>query len=388
MSLIDDLNPLARAAPESGIVAVVNHARLRDDLIPLWVGEGDRPTPDFIADPAIRSLQAGNTFYTWQRGIPPLRAALAAYYDRHFGGTHVPENFYVTGSGMQAIKLSLEAVCPPGSEVVYTAPAWPNISAAVEISGSRAVPVHLDYGASGWSLDPDRLAEAITPATRVLFINTPSNPTGWVASEAELAAMLDLARRHGLWIVADEIYSRFYYKGDRAPSFIDLMADDDRILFVNTFSKNWSMTGWRMGWVRAPVELGQVFENLIQYSTSGVPHFLQDGAVAAVNEGDAYVEEQKRRAVAARDILSDALLATGKVRLVPPAGSFYLFFAIEGLEDTHAAALRLVDETGVGLAPGTAFGPGGENYFRACFLRRADQVEEAATRLSRYLAKL
>jgi len=388
MSLIDEISPLARDAPESGIVAVVNHARLRDDLIPLWVGEGDLPTPDFISNAAIRSLQAGNTFYTWQRGIPPLRAALADYHSRHFGGLHVPENFYVTGSGMQAIKLSIEAICPPGGDVVYTTPAWPNISAALGIAGAGAVPVRLDYGAAGWSLDVRRLAEAITPATRALFINTPSNPTGWVASETDIRAILELARRHGLWIIADEIYSRFYYHGARAPSFLDVMEDDDRIVFVNTFSKNWSMTGWRMGWLRAPTALGQVFENLIQYSTSGVPQFLQDGAVAALNEGDAYVEEQKRRAVAARDILAQALLATDRVRLVPPAGSFYLFFSIEGLEDTQAAALRLVDETGVGLAPGTAFGLGGEAFFRACFLRRADQVEDAARRLTRYLTEL
>ncbi len=387
MSFIDHISPLARQAPESGIVAVVNHGRQKENLIPLWVGEGDLPTPEFITRPTIRSLEAGNTFYTWQRGIPPLREALADYHIRHFGGRHEPENFYVTGSGMQAIKLAVEAICPPGSDIVYASPSWPNISAAAEISGLRAVAVKMRFGEAGWSLDLQRLADAITPQTRALFINTPSNPTGWVASEADLRTILDLARRHGIWIIADEIYSRFYYSGHRAPSFLDIMDDSDRILFVNTFSKNWSMTGWRVGWVRAPSELGQVFENLIQYSTSGVAHFMQEGAVAALNEGDPYVEQQKERAADARGVLCQALLATNRVRLVPPEGSFYAFFAIDGLEDTRSAAIRLVDETGVGLAPGSGFGPGGESYFRACFLRRLDQVEDAAGRLAEFLLK-
>ncbi len=388
MSFIDQISPLARGAPESGIIAVVNHGRQVENLIPLWVGEGDLPTPEFIARPTIRSLEAGETFYTWQRGIPPLRQALADYYVRHFGGRHDPENFYVTGSGMQAIKLAVEALCPPGSDILYASPSWPNISAAAEISGLHAVAVNMQFTDTGWSLDLQRLADAITPRTRALFINTPSNPTGWVASEADLRTILDLARRHGLWIIADEIYSRFCYSGHRAPSFLDIMDDDDRILFVNTFSKNWSMTGWRVGWVRAPAELGQVFENLIQYSTSGVAHFMQQGAVAALNEGDSYVEQQKQRAFDARQALCQALLATDRVRLVPPDGSFYAFFAIDGMDDTRSAAMRLVDETGVGLAPGSGFGPGGESFFRACFLRRLDQVEDAAARLADFVRNI
>ena len=387
MSFIDHISPLARQAPESGIITVVNHSRQKENLIPFWVGEGDLPTPEFIARPTIRSLEAGNTFYTWQRGIPPLREALADYHVRHFGGRHEPENFFVTGSGMQAIKLAVETLCPPGSDIVYASPSWPNISAAAEISGLRAVPVILQFGEAGWSLDLQRLADAITPKTRALFINTPSNPTGWVASEGDLRTILKLARRHGIWIIADEIYSRFYYPGRRAPSFLDVMEEDDRILFVNTFSKNWSMTGWRVGWMRAPAEFGKVFENLIQYSTSGVAHFMQEGAVAALNEGDPYVELQKQWAADARGVLCQALLATNRVRLVPPEGSFYAFFAIDGLEDTREAAIRLVDETGVGLAPGSGFGPGAETYFRACFLRRLDQVEDAAGRLTEFLLK-
>ncbi|MDN2565873.1 pyridoxal phosphate-dependent aminotransferase [Aquibium sp. A9E412] len=383
--LLAALRAEARAAPESGIVAVVNHARGRDGLIPLWVGEGDSPTPAFIVRAASRALEAGETFYTWQRGVPELRRALADYHARHFGRPFVPERFIVTGGGMQAIRLALEAVAGAGDEIVYLSPAWPNFPAAFAIAGGRPVAVGLERGAAGWRLDPDRLAAAITPRTRALFVNTPSNPTGWTADRATLAAILTLARRHGLWIIADEIYSRFVYDAPRAASFHDIADDDDRILHVNSFSKNWAMTGWRVGWLEVHPALQQVFENLVQYATSGVAAFMQRGAVAALDEGDGFVDAQVARAGEGRDRVCAILQATGRVRLAPPAGAFYLFFSIDGVADTRAAALRIVDETGVGLAPGTAFGPGGEACFRLCFNRRIDQLEAAAHRLAAWL---
>ncbi|MEM9106414.1 MAG: aminotransferase class I/II-fold pyridoxal phosphate-dependent enzyme, partial [Pseudomonadota bacterium] len=166
MALFDELGPQAQSLPESKIVAVVNHARERDDVIKLWVGEGDLPTPDFICDAAVQSLRDGETFYTYQRGIPPLREALAAYHERHFGGPQDPETFFVTGSGMQAIKLAIEAVCTAGDEVVFLSPSWPNITAALTIFGVKPVPVLLECQPGGWTLDMERLAGAISPNTR------------------------------------------------------------------------------------------------------------------------------------------------------------------------------------------------------------------------------
>ncbi len=387
MSLTDHLRPEARNAPESGIVELMNFARGRDGLIPLWVGEGDLPTPSFIADATAASLAAGETFYTWQRGIPELRAALARYYGRHFGGAYRPEEFIACSSGMHAIQLALDAVAGPGDEVVYLSPAWPNFAAAAALAGARPVPVALDDTDNGWALDIGKLAASITPATKMLFVNTPSNPTGWVADRETLAAILALARERGLWVVADEIYSLFSYGAARAPSFLDVAGPEDRIIFVNSFSKNWSMTGWRVGWLKIHPDLQQVFENLVQYSSSGTPAFLQRGAVAALDHGDAFVAGQVERAARARAILCDRLAATGRVRLIPPAGAFYLFFAIEGVTETRAAAFRLIEEANVGLAPGAAFGAGGEGYFRLCFHRRLDQIEEAAERLGKWIER-
>ncbi|CDX59980.1 Aspartate aminotransferase [Mesorhizobium plurifarium] len=385
MTLIETLRAEARAAPESGIVAVINHGRLREGLIPLWAGEGDLPTPSFISDAAAKGLADGETFYTWQKGIPALRQALARYYARHFGKTFAEEEFIVTGSGMHAIQLAIDAIAGSGDEVIYLSPAWPNFAAAAGVAGAVPVPVTLDQSGNGWSCDVDKIASAITPRTKLLFINTPSNPTGWTADKETLQAILDLARRKGLWIIADEIYSLFHYGHGRAPSFLDVATPEDRILFVNSFSKNWAMTGWRVGWIKTHPALQQVFENLIQYSTSGVAQFMQRGAVAALDEGDGFIAEQVERAHAARDLVCGILGETGKARFTVPQGAFYLFFRVDGLTDARKAAFDIVDNANVGLAPGTAFGPGGEAFLRLCFHRRLDQLEEAAHRLAKWM---
>jgi aspartate/methionine/tyrosine aminotransferase len=387
VSILNSLSPRALAAPESGIVEVVNYARGRDGLLPLWAGEGDLPTPDFINRAAMASLAAGETFYTWQRGIPELRQALCDYYLRHFGVSLPMEHFYVTGSGMQAIQLAVQAITSPGDEMIYLTPAWPNISAALEISGARSVGVPLRFENSKWTIDIERLEAAITPRTKGIFVNTPSNPTGWTATHQDLAALLGLARKNGVWIMADEIYALYYYAGGRAPSFLDIKEADDRIIFVNSFSKNWSMTGWRVGWIVAPPETGQVMENLVQYSTSGVAQFMQKGAVTALNEGDDFVRSNIEKATRSRDILCDALIATNRVETLMPDGAIYAFLKVDGITDSRQAALDIVDKTGVGLAPGTAFGPGGEAFLRACFLRDPAQVADAAQRLCDYILK-
>lgn len=389
MSLLSSLSPRALAAPESGIVEVITYARGRDGLIPLWAGEGDLPSPAFINEAASAALLGGETFYTWQRGIPELREALSRYYARHFAVQLSSDHFYVTGSGMHAIMLAVQALTNPGDELIYLSPAWPNIVSAVEISGAKAVPLTLDFVEGGWSLDLGKLEQLISPRTRALFINTPSNPTGWTATKEDLAAILALARRHGLWIIADEIYALYYYGSQsRAPSFMDLMEDGDKIIFANSFSKNWSMTGWRVGWLVAPPEIGQVIENLIQYSNSGVAQFLQRGCVVALDQGDEFVQENIERAKTSRDILCDTLIATNRVETLKPHGALYAFLKVDGVSDSRATALDIVDKARVALAPGSAFGPGGELFLRACFLRNPTQVREAASRLADYVVSL
>jgi aspartate/methionine/tyrosine aminotransferase len=388
------LRPEAENAPASGIVEVMSYGRGREGLIPLWVGEGDLNTPDFICEAATRALAAGETFYTWQRGIPPLREALAAYNERLYGAPHDPDRFYVTAGGMHAAQIAIRIICGPGDEVLIPTPAWPNFAGAIGVAGALPVSVPMVCGTDGWSLDWDRLTAAITPRTRAIVVNSPANPTGWTATPADIGRLLDFARAHRLWIIADEIYGRFVYDerlmmpGRRTPSFKDAMTPADRVMFVQTFSKNWAMTGWRVGWLEAPPVLGPIIENLVQYSTSGVAGFLQHGAAAALNEGEGFVADQIARARRGRDIVCDGLKATGLVDLPSPAGAFYAFLRVHGRPDTRQLAIDLVEHANVGLAPGSAFGEGGGAHLRLCFARQAADLEAAVARLQPALTAL
>lgn len=386
--LFDGLSASAKSLPESGIVEVMNYGRRREGTVALWAGEGDLPTSDFISDAAARSLKSGETFYTWQRGIPELREQLALYHQRLYGVPADPERYFVCGSGMQAIQIAFAMTMGSGDEVIIPSPTWPNAAAAALVIGAKPVFIEMDFGDAGFSLDISKIEKLINSRTRAIFLNTPSNPSGWVATPDDLKNVLALARRHALWIVADEIYARFYWKGgERSPSFRDVMDPEDRIIFVNTFSKNWAMTGWRIGWIEAHPSLGQVIENLIQYSTSGVAVFMQRAGIAALDKGETFVKHMIERSRKGRDITVKVLGKSNRIRLAPPDGAFYAFFSVEGERDSRALAMKLIDEAGVGLAPGTAFGPGAEPFLRLCFARSPESVELVVNRIADWLKR-
>lgn len=390
--VLASLRPEALTAPESGIVEVFNYGRTRPGLIPLWAGEGHQATPRFISEAAARSLEAGETFYTYQSGIPELRESIAGYVSRLYGKSLPSGRFHATIGGMHALQMAVRLTVGQGDEVLVPTPAWPNFVGALVVAGATPVevPMTLDpaKAAGGWFLDLDRLAAAVTPRTRAIVVNSPANPTGWTATRAELMSILALARRHGLWIIADEIYGRFVFDGQAlAPSFHDIMDERDRLLFVQTFSKNWAMTGWRLGWLECPAELGQTVENLVQYSSSGVATFIQRAGVAAIEQGEDFVASQLGDVARNRDIVCDGLGAVPGVAFARPAGAFYLFFSVAGERDTRRLALRLVDEANVGLAPGSAFGAGGADYLRLCFARKGADLTEAARRIATVLMR-
>jgi aspartate/methionine/tyrosine aminotransferase len=342
----------------------MSYGRGRPGLIPLWVGEGHLTTPAFIADALQASLAAGETFYTWQRGIPELRAALATYDERLYGRASDPERFYVTMGGMHAMQIAVRLVAGAGDEVIVPTPAWPNFVGALTVAGATPVCLPMTHSEGGWTLDLDRLAAAIGPRTRAIVVNTPSNPTGWTASRDDLAAILTVARRHGLWIIADEIYGRFVHDpalavNGRAASFKDVMAAEDRVLFVQTFSKNWAMTGWRMGWIEAPPALGQAIENLIQYSSSGTATFVQRAGVAALEAGENFVAEGIAAARQGREIVCRALGAIDGVTLAPPTGR--VLRLLQGAGRRRLLRPRKADHRRgeCGLGPGRGLRPRG-----------------------------
>lgn len=371
--------------PENGIVEVAKAGWNKPDLIPLWFGESDLASPAVADEAAIASLRAGETRYAPTRGIPQVRQTIADYESRLHGNPIGAERITVTAGGMQAIMLAMQALIDPGDEVLIIHPLWPNAVAAVQVMGGIARPFPLEFR-GGWQLDMDRLMDACGPRTRAIYVNSPNNPTGWVMSRPEIDALLDFARRRGLWILSDEVYGRICYDFDLAPSFLDVAEPEDRVMVFNTHSKSWAMTGWRLGWLTAPSSLAQVFENLTQFSTTGVPTFLHTAAGTAVSQGEPQVAKMVGLCREGEAIVSQALNALPNVDYAPPTGAFYAFFSVEGEADSRSLAFGLLDRARVGLAPGSAFGPGGEGYLRLCFASSADRLTEAMRRLTKALS--
>jgi len=378
-----DIRPSIEALPHSLIGVAANYGRGRDGLIPLWFGEGDVPTPGFIMDAAAQAMRDGHVFYTWQRGLPELRDALAAYHQRTYGVPVDVERITVTSSGMTAIALSMQSLIDPGDEVVVASPVWPNVFASVQIMGGvvRQVPLTLGDQGQGWTLDLDRLFDACGPRTRMIFINSPCNPTGWTMGRDDMRRVMEFARARGLWVMADEVYSRLVYEGDRAPSFLDVSEPEDRLLVINSFSKNWAMTGWRLGWVVAPVGLGPIYEKMVQFNYSGVAGFIQKAGLAALEHGEPFIAETVERCRRGRDIVCSVLEGLPRVRVQRPDAAFYAFFSVEGADSSLDLAKRIIDEANVGLAPGAAFGDGGEGYLRLCFASSPEALTQAMERL-------
>jgi aspartate/methionine/tyrosine aminotransferase len=387
MNLISKLTPPAQIEPDSGIVRVAMHGFTKPGIIPFWSGEGNLPTPEKFSNAAVASLAKGETFYTFQRGIPELRESLVRYHARHFGREFDVGNFCVTGGGMQAIQTAIQVIAADGDEVVIPTPAWPNYAGPLRIQGTKPVEVPMTFENGKWALDLDRLFAAITPRTKAICLCSPSNPLGWVASKADLMAIRDQCRKSGIWILGDEVYSQFYYADGeaRAPSFLDVCDAEEQLILCNTFSKNWAMTGWRVGWIQTPKILGPVIERVIQYNTSGTAVFLQRGCMTALNEGDDFIKLQVAKARHNREIVISALSEIPQIRLSRPDGAFYAFFGIEGMTDSMATALRIIDEANVGFAPGIAFGAAGEGYLRMCYLKEEAKLQEGLERLTNWL---
>jgi aspartate aminotransferase len=351
-------------------------------VIALWYGEGDLPTPDFIGAAANAALKAGHTFYTYKAGLPELRGAIADYLTGLHARPTGAGRIVVSSSGMSALMLVTQALIDPRDNLVIVAPVWPNIAAAVSIMGGEPRLVALDpVPGGGWRLDVERLFAACDARTRGIFVNSPSNPTGWMISAAEIAALVAFARGRGLWLIADEVYSRIVYGNRPAPSFLDHALPEDRLIVVNSFSKNWAMTGWRLGWMVVPPDLLPIMEKLVEFNTSGSPTFLQHAAIVAIREGEPFITRFVARCRAARDVAIDGLQACRRVEVARPEGAFYAFLRVEGMTDSLAFAKEALLRTKVGLAPGSAFGPIGEGYLRLCFARDPQTVAEAVDRL-------
>ncbi|MBC7381158.1 MAG: pyridoxal phosphate-dependent aminotransferase, partial [Burkholderiaceae bacterium] len=293
---------------ESKIREVANAGMGRSDMLAFWFGESDEVTPDFIREAAIESLRRGETFYSHNLGLPELREEIAGYMSGLHGAVAV-DRLAVTSGGVNALMLAMQALVDAGDEVVAITPVWPNLTAQPAILGAQVRTVALKPVDGAWTLDMDQLLAAVTPATRVLIINAPNNPTGWTLSRAEQQVILDHCRATGTWILADEVYERLYYEPTAgpapgrpkpgapqwgegrspsggvlhcAPSFLDISVPEDKLVVVHSFSKSFLMTGWRLGWLVMPPRMTQQMGKLVEFNTSCASVFTQRAGIVAI----------------------------------------------------------------------------------------------------------
>ncbi len=382
----------AKQVPHSRIREIADAAMRMDGVLKLYFGESNVPTPEYIKQAAARALEEGYTYYSENAGLPGLRRDLAAYYRRVHGVELDPQSeILVTASGVQALNVGIRCLLNPGDEALVLTPAWPNGAAIVRMDNAVPVEVPLPLQGGRYVVDFDALQAALTPRTRLLVYTSPSNPLGWVATEAEQAGLLEFARRHDLWLLADEVYDRLYYAGPAlgvaAPSILRKATREDGLLVAQSFSKTFCMTGWRLGWLVARRDVVEKATQLNEFIVSHAASFIQRAGQSALADGEPEFLRMLERLKGNRDFCLDALRRMPGVTVPSPDGAFYVFPRIDGLTDSFAFCWKLLHETRVGIAPGVAFGAGGEGSVRICYAAERAILEPAMERLARFLSK-
>jgi aspartate aminotransferase len=380
------------SVPHSRIRELAEVAMSMEGVLRLYFGESNLPTPEYIKDAAIRALAEGYTFYTENAGLPSLRRAIAAHYQRLQGVDLDPGGeIVVTASGVQALNLAIRCVLDPGDDALVLTPVWPNGPSNVAMANAVAQQIPHVLCGERYQVDFEALEAAVTPRTRLLLYTSPSNPLGWVATGEEQLRLLDFARRHCLWLLADEVYDRLYYAGPRlgcpVPSILKKASREDAVMVVQSFSKSYCMTGWRLGWLVARRDLVAKATQLNEFVVSHAPSFTQKAGETALADGEEELARMIERLRENRDLCVTALRAMPGVTVPIPDGAFYVFPRIDGLTDSFGFCKRLLEETRVGLAPGVAFGAGGEGSVRICYAAEQSILEPAMERLGRFLRR-
>lgn len=357
----------------------------RPDILSLGQGESSFTTPDHIIDAATNAMKDGRTFYAPVLGFPEVRQEISNYYSRIYN-LQIPTNrLFLTGSGTTAMHLALTSILEEGDEVVAITPIWKNLLGAIELAEAKTVQVALESKNGVWQLDLDKLFDSVTARTKVLLIVTPSNPTGWVMSHEEIKVVLEFARARDLWIVSDEVYGRIVYDGVHAPSFLEHAHDEDKLYVVNSFSKAYAMTGWRLGWLVGPAYAESVIRDIALYDNMGPPSFVQLAGAEALRHGDAFLQQQIELWRKNRQTVIDFFAQYDDVDLPNPEATFYGFFHHPKEPDCIAFGRRLIDDVALSLAPGCSFGACSKGYTRLCFAVSETRLADALERLSRAL---
>ena len=352
----------------------------------LCYGESDMPTPRFIIAAMTEAALGGHTFYTHTAGYRELRQAIAnKIFDLHQVRYDVPEIMATVG-GTMAIYAAIRTFVGRGDNAVIVSPAYAIFSNGVIMSGGEPRPASLALQGNRFVLDLDRVRAAIDTNTRMLIVNSPSNPTGWVISEDEQRALAAIAEQHDLVILADEVYERLIYDGSSiAPSFARIIPDRDRLIVINSFSKTYNMTGWRLGWAQSSARTIKTMYQAAEFITSNPAAMVQQAGIVALRDGESYIAELRDHYAQRRAQVKAALESMPGVSLPDPQGAFYAFPKFSVSTDSTAFTAALVRETGVALAPGVGFGSDGEGYIRVCFASTEATVGEALARIRSFV---
>jgi aspartate aminotransferase len=386
------IRPVIRDLASNGIAQVAGLGLGDPDIVPLWFGESDLVTPKFIRDAAVKALDDGKTFYSGQRGIPELREAIRAFHERTVGREVAIERISVPGAATLAMVTALQCLIDAGDNIVIVSPIWPSIFEAALVVGAelRFARLEEDWKASParWRLDLDKLFAQCDARTKAIFVCSPGNPTGWVMRRDEQRAMLDFARRRDIAILSDEVYGTLVFDGSKhAPSFLEIAEPDDNVFVVNSFSKPWAMTGWRIGWLVHPTSLDAQMKVITIANNTGPTSFAQYGAIAALSaQGDAFRAEMLARCREGRDVVQRFIDGQNRIRWMRPEGAFYGFLKIDGMTDSLGFAEDLLRRARVGVAPGSAFSTpddkGTDSYIRVCFAQDAERLADGLGRIA------
>lgn len=385
LSLLNGINRKVQLLDESPIRSVASYGMKKDDVTPLWFGEASSPTPDFICQAACKSLSRYETKYTPNTGLPRLCQAIAHYQNNLFSSHLTSENISITVSGTNAVMIAAQSCLNPADKVVVIEPLFPTLSAIPEILGCEVVRVALKTKDRTFYLDTDELFTALNKA-QAIIINSPSNPTGWIASKQLLTKILHFCRQRGIWIISDEVYSRHVFDRKAAPSFCELIDDYDRVIICNSFSKAWAMTGWRLGWLNIPKALIPTVRKLTEFNVSCASAFSQAGGLAAIEQGEDFVQSSVAALRQSRDCVQYYLGDIPNTTLYEMKATFYGFLKIEGLGfDSQPYLRHMIDQAKVGVAPGEAFGVSGAGHIRICHATQLPLLEPALERVREFI---
>ena len=357
-----------------------------DGIIPLWFGEGCWPTSEIAVNAVSKALKGGDHFYQPNSGKMELREEISQYYSSVYNLSIPVSNITVTASGMNGLALVAQALVSSGDQVVSIEPSWPNIAETFRICGADVSIISLEVENRKWALNLERLLSAITHKTKAVLINSPNNPTGWTMSAEDQLELLNHCRKTKTWIVADDVYSRLYYQGEYAPNFLKISEESDLLISVNSFSKAWSMTGWRLGWITAPKEMEAVLAMLTEFNIAGPAGFIQAAGFEMLKYGEGEVATLRNRLSEAYALTAKRLTSIPRLNFVEPQGAFYCLFRVEGIKDSLSLAKDLCQKAKVGLAPGIAFGPDGESCLRLCYAQPPEVLNTAFDRLETYFS--